>query len=145
MPCVQVPVTLEWVDGKSVSVAGTFSNWEPVPLSMRSASPSHLSLPPLPHLSPSPLSLPLSTSPSVLCTVVAPPPSPGGVYEGAIDLPSEGSFQYKFVVDGTWTHNPNQVLEWHRDRAACAVALLGIFTLTPELPTAQSGGRIRWL
>ena len=131
MPCVQVPVTLEWVDGKSVSVAGTFSNWEPVPLSMRSALTS-LSLSPPPSL-------------SLLCTVVAPPPSPGGVYEGAIDLPSEGSFQYKFVVDGTWTHNPNQVLEWHRDRAACAVALLGIFTLTPELPTAQSGGRIRWL
>ncbi|CAI8036910.1 Tudor and KH domain-containing protein, partial [Geodia barretti] len=32
-PDSKVPVTLEWVDGRSVSVAGSFSEWEPVPLS----------------------------------------------------------------------------------------------------------------
>lgn len=32
---VQIPVTLEWVDGQSVSVAGSFSNWDPIPLARR--------------------------------------------------------------------------------------------------------------
>lgn len=43
-------------------------------------------------------------------SLITPPPhSPSGVYQGAIDLLSEGIFQYKFVVDGKWTYNPSQV------------------------------------
>jgi hypothetical protein len=32
-PDPKVPVTLEWGEGRSVGVAGSFSNWEPIPLS----------------------------------------------------------------------------------------------------------------
>ena len=28
-----------------------------------------------------------------------------------VDLP-EGEYQYKFVVDGKWEHDPNQVNTW---------------------------------
>lgn len=88
----QIPVTLEWMDSQSISVAGSFSNWEPIPLARRLAS----------------LSLPPSDGHATHSLPVCSPST--GVYQGAIDLPSEGVFQYKFVVDGKWTYNPNQVI-----------------------------------
>ena len=45
-------------------------------------------------------------------------PRLSGVYQGNISLPSEGSFQYKFVVDGRWTYNPNQVTKWSQHSEA---------------------------
>ena len=40
----------------------------------------------------------------------SPIPRPSGGFESTLKLPMESSFEYKFVVNGEWTHVEDQVL-----------------------------------
>ena len=81
---------LEWNRDNEVCVAGTFSNWQPVPMQKRCVSL---------HSNPTNFT---THSHSFI-------PRNVGSYASTLELPVESSFEYKFVVNGEWHHKEDMV------------------------------------